>query len=216
MTRQAIIFDFDGLILDTESPQAEVWHELFASAGAEFDLKVYNSIIGGFNSDVYRPEVELAKLFNDGRTPADVLTQVELTQNALILAKPVNPGVLDVLGEAKRRGIVVAVGSSSPASWVHGHLSRLGLQDRFETIVTYDDVSAPKPSPEIFELVLKRLGVKAKDAIVLEDSVNGVLAAHQADIRVVAIPNKVTQVMDFSLAAEVLDSLIEFDFDKYF
>jgi HAD superfamily hydrolase (TIGR01509 family) len=216
MTRQAIIFDFDGLILDTESPQAEVWHDLFTSAGAEFDLKVYNSIIGGFNSDVYRPEVEFANLVNDGRTPADVLTEVEIAQNALIMAKPLNPGVVDVLDEAKRRGIVVAVGSSSPAFWVHGHLSRLGLLDRFETVVTYDDVSEPKPSPEIFELVLNRLGVKAEDAIVLEDSANGVLAAHRADIRVVAVPNTVTQVMDFSLASEVLDSLCELDLEKYF
>lgn len=216
MTRQAIIFDFDGLILDTESPQAEVWHDLFTSAGADFDLKVYNSIIGGFNSDVYRPEVELAKLFNDGRTPADVLTQVELTQNALILAKPLNPGVLDVLDEAKRRGIMVAVGSSSPSAWVHGHLRRLGLLDRFETVVTYDDVSEPKPSPEIFELVRERLGIAAGDAIMLEDSANGVLAAHRANIRVIAVPNTVTRVMDFSLACEVLDSLLELDLDKYF
>jgi HAD superfamily hydrolase (TIGR01509 family) len=194
--RQAIIFDFDGLILDTESPQAEVWRDLFSSAGVDFDLKVYNSIIGAFDSDVYRPEVELAKQFNDWRTPADILRYVELTQDALIMAKPLNPGVFEVLDEAKRRGIVVAVGSSSPQRWVQGHLERFGLFDRFETVVTSDDVNEPKPSPEIFELVLKRLDVKAEDTVVLEDSANG--------------------VMDFSLANEVLNSLLEFDLDKYF
>lgn len=216
MTRQAIIFDFDGLILDTESPQAEVWRDIFIRAGAPFDLQVYNSIIGSFDSDVYRPEVVIADLINDGRTPLDVLTQVELAQNELILAKSLNPGVLEVLEEAKRRGILTAVGSSSPSVWVNGHLSRLGLKDRFEAIVTVDEVSLPKPSPEIFELVLKRLGVKAEDALVLEDSFNGVLAANKANIRVVAVPNPVTEVMDFSLANEVLESLLELKLSNYF
>lgn len=216
MPRQAIIFDFDGLILDTESPQAEVWFELFKSAGAEFDLKVYNSIIGGFNSDEYRPEVELAQLLNDGRSPEELLFQVQEAQLERILANPINPGVIEILDDARERGILTAVGSSSPREWVHGHLKRLGLFDQFETVVTYDDVNNPKPSPEIFELVLKRLGVEADNAIVLEDSVNGVLAANRANIRVVAVPNEVTKVMDFSLANEVLDSLLELDLNKYF
>ena len=216
MTRRAIIFDFDGLILDTETPQAEVWREMFSKVGADFDLKVYNSIIGGFKSDVYRPEVELAKILNDGRSPEKLLLQVQEAQLERILSNPINPGVIEVLDDASQRGIVAAVGSSSPCDWVQGHLKRLGLFDRFETVVTYDDVSKPKPSPEIFELVLKRLNAEAKDVIVLEDSANGVLAAHRANLRVVAVPNAVTEVMDFSLASEVLSSLLELDLNKYF
>ena len=216
MTRQAIIFDFDGLILDTESPQVEIWHELFARTGAEFDLKAYHSTVGGYNSDVYRPEVELAKLLNDGRSPEELLLQVQEAQLERIRQNPINPGVIEVLDDAMQRGIITTVGSSSPCDWVQGHLKRLGLFDRFETVVTYDDVSEPKPSPEIFKLVLKRLNLKAEDVIVLEDSANGVLAAHRANLRVVAVPNAVTEVMDFSLASEVLSSLLELDLNKYF
>lgn len=216
MPWQAIIFDFDGLILDTETPQADVWHSLYASVGVEFNLKTYNSIIGGFNSDLYRPEVELANLLNDGRSPDELLLQVQEAQLGRILANPINPGVIELLHQAEQRGILTAVGSSSPRNWVKGHLERLGLLDRFETIVTYDDVSQPKPSPEIFELALDRLKVKAENAIVLEDSANGVLAASRANIRVVVVPNAVTQMMDFSLATEVLNSLLDFDLDKYF
>ncbi len=216
MPKKAIIFDFDGLILDTETPQADVWRDLFNQVGANFDLQVYNSIIGGFNSDVYRPEVEIARLLDDGRSPEALLMDVQVEMTERIMQNPINPGVLEVLDEARQRGIITAVGSSSPCDWVQGHLERLGLIDRFETVVTYDDVAEPKPSPEIFELVLKRLDVKAENAIVLEDSANGVLAASRANIRSVAVPNAVTSVMDFSLASEVLQSLLDLDLDKYF
>ena len=158
----------------------------------------------------------MAKLLNDGRSPEELLLHVQEAQLERILANPINPGVVEVLDEARQRGILTAVGSSSPCDWVKGHLERLSLFERFETVVTYDDVNEPKPSPEIFELVLKRLDVKPDDALVLEDSANGVLAASRANIRVVAVPNSVTEVMDFSLANEVLGSLLELDLNRYF
>lgn len=214
--RQAIIFDFDGLILDTETPQADIWRGLFEAAGLEFDLNVYNSIIGGFESDSYRPEVVLADRLNDGRSPEDLLLHVIGAQTDLILAKPINPGVLEILDTAEKHGILTAIGSSSPLRWVGSHLERLGIKDRFKTIVTFDDVSQAKPSPEIFELVLKRLDVRPENAIVLEDSHNGVLAAKAAKIRAIAVPNAVTEVMDFSAAEDVLPSLLQLDIHRYF
>ena len=216
MPKKAIIFDFDGLILDTETPQVEIWHSMFEKAGGSFDLRGYHATIGSFDSDEYRPQVELAELLDDGRTPAELLLQVQEAQTDLILTNPINPGVKEILDDARLRGILTAVGSSSPRIWVEGHLKRLGLLDRFETVVTFDDVDQPKPSPEIFELVLKRLTVNPENAIVLEDSANGVLAAKRANIRAIAVPNPVTGTMDFSLASEVLDSLLDLDLDKYF
>jgi len=95
-------------------------------------------------------------------------------------------------------------------------LRRLGLIENFETIVTFDDVTESKPSPEIFLTVLARLNVNAEQALVLEDSQNGVLAAKRAGIRVAAVPNGVTAGQDFSLADEVLASLENLDLEKYF
>ena len=99
---------------------------------------------------------------------------------------------------------------------MEGHLRRFGLLERFAAVVTFDDVSESKPSPEIFQLALKRLGVRPENGLVLEDSQNGVLAAKRAEMRVVAVPNEVTCTMDFSQADEILESLEDLDLDKYF
>jgi len=121
-----------------------------------------------------------------------------------------------LIKNARAAGLRLAVGSSSPAVWVHGHLRRLGLFDNFETIVTFDDVRESKPSPEIFLTVLDRMNIPAEQALVLEDSHNGVLAAKRAGLRVVAVPNGVTSGQDFSLAEEVLGSLEDLNLVKYF
>ena len=133
-----------------------------------------------------------------------------------LMSEPLAKGVLKVLDEAERRGIKTAVGSSSQRDWVEGHLRRFGLLERFAAVVTFDDVSESKPSPEIFQLALKRLGVRPENGLVLEDSQNGVLAAKRAEMRVVAVPNEVTCTMDFSQADEILESLEDLDLDKYF
>lgn len=216
MTDQAIIFDFDGLILDTETPQVNIWRKLFAEQGVEFDLKRYVRIVGSFNSGVYRPEKHYAELINYRMNPAEIRQMIDKKTCENILLEPLAKGVLKVLDEAERRGIRTAVGSSSPREWVEGHLRRFGLFERFATVVTFDDVSQSKPSPEIFQLVLKRLGVRPENALVLEDSENGILAAKRAEMRVVAVPNEITQIMDLSQADEMLESLEDLDLDKYF
>ena len=110
-----------------------------------------------------------------------------------ILDEEAKPGVFQVLDEADKRGFLLAVGSSSEQPWVHGHLKRLGIFDRFDTIVTAEDVNKnAKPAPDIYLKVLENLDVAPQNALVLEDSNNGVIASHRAGIRVVAVPNEVT------------------------
>ena len=216
MANQAIIFDFDGLILDTEVPQVDIWRELFAEQGVEFDLRRYVRIVGTFNSDVYRPEKHYAELIGYRMSSAEIEQMVTEKLYENLMSEPLAKGVLKVLDEAERRGIKTAVGSSSQRDWVEGHLRRFGLLERFAAVVTFDDVSESKPSPEIFQLALKRLGVRQENGLVLEDSQNGVLAAKRAEMRVVAVPNEVTCTMDFSQADEILESLEDLDLDKYF
>ncbi|MFZ3071016.1 MAG: HAD-IA family hydrolase [Anaerolineaceae bacterium] len=212
----AIIFDFDGLILDTETPELRVWQQFFEEAGGEFDLPGYLGIVGTYDYEGYQPGAELAKLTHYTVPEEELTLRVRKESSEIISREGAMQGVVTLIAAAKGRGIRIAIGSSSPSNWVCGHLARLGLLDKFDALVTFDDVSASKPSPEIFLKALTRLGVPADRAIVLEDSQNGVLAANRAGIRVVAVPNLVTQGQDFSGAVEVIPSLEVLDLDKYF
>ncbi|MEJ2511732.1 MAG: HAD-IA family hydrolase, partial [Anaerolineales bacterium] len=121
--------------------------------------------------------------------------------------------VQELLDDAKRRGMKLAVASSSPENWVTGHLTRLGLIDYFDAIITADDVEVTKPDPALFLLAAEKLGVKRDEVIVLEDSGNGVKGAKRAGMVVVAVPNEVTRHMDLSEADLYLESLEEISLD---
>ena len=127
---------------------------------------------------------------------------------------PVLPGVVDYLDAADRRGMKLAVASSSSRDWVEGHLTRLGLIQRFEAICTKDDVPRVKPDPALYLLAAERLGVSVQRALVLEDSRNGLLAAKAAGVRCVVVPNAVTSGLNFDEADYWLMSLDEMSLDN--
>lgn len=212
----ALIFDFDGLILDTETPEMRIWQRLFTQAGGEFDVKGYQAIIGTYGSEIYRPAEELARLLDHGTTPEELWTLVQAKSIEAINQEPALPGVVELIAKAKKAGLSLGVGSSSPRDWVHRHLQRLSLLSQFDTIVTIDDVHVSKPEPDIFLKVLENLAMPAEHALVLEDSYNGIVAAQRAGIRAVAVPNPVTLGQDFSAAEEVLPSLNALQLEKYF
>jgi HAD superfamily hydrolase (TIGR01509 family) len=129
----------------------------------------------------------------------------------LYLSQPVLPGVLDYLQEARRLGLKLAIASSSRHAWVEGHGGRLGILDYFDKIICRDDVAEgrTKPNPDLFLLALERLGVQANEAIVFEDSPNGVKAAQAAGIFVVAVPNAITSLLTIDNADLTLASLAD-------
>lgn len=212
----ALIFDFDGLILDTETPEMRVWNELFAQAGGKFDEQAYQTIIGTYDYRGYNPAVELSHLIDHRTTPEEIWALVHSLTLDEINRQPALPGVVELITKAKKAGLKLGIGSSSPKAWVEGHLRRLGLLDPFDAIASFDDVGVSKPAPDIYVKALEKLRIGAEAALVLEDSYNGVLAAKQAGIRVVVVPNPVTLNQDFSMAEEVLPSLKLLDLRKYF
>ncbi len=123
------------------------------------------------------------------------------------------PGVKALLDAGKLNGLKLAVASSSPENWVSGHLTRLELSEYFDAIVTADDVEETKPNPALFLLAAEKLGVRPNEAIVLEDSPNGVNGAKRAQMFVVAVPNSVTAGADLSAADLLLSSLDEITLD---
>ena len=131
-------------------------------------------------------------------------------------AQPMLPGIAACISSAKRRGLKLAIASSSTQKWVTRNLRKFELLDQFDAICTSDHVSAVKPDPALYLLALETLGVKAGEAIAFEDSPNGILAAKRAGIFCIAVPNPLTKDLPLELADRRLGSLEEFDLDDVY
>lgn len=208
---EALIFDFDGLILDTETPEFNVLQEIYAEYDAELSIEKWGQIIGGSGAVDFDPVSDLEHLLGVNIPRQPLLDRWRAAADARIAANPILPGVIPLLDEAAQRGLKLAIASSSPHIWVDTHLTRLGLFDRFQHIICADEVTRTKPSPELFLLALSKLNVRADRAIIFEDSPNGVKAANAAGIPVVAIPNPVTVQLHFSGEKLRLSSLEDCD-----
>src|SRR3990172_6169105 len=211
MKTKALLFDFDGLILDTETTEFLVWQKIYREYGQEMLAETWGQVIGGYGISNFDGAVHLAELVGDGLNPRELHARYRSESDALILQQPVLPGVVDYLDDARYLGLRLAVASSSPHNWVDAHLARLGLVDRFNAIICSDDVppGRTKPHADLFLKALNALGVKAEEAIVFEDSPNGVNAARTAGIFVVSIPNPITALLKTDGANLTLDSLAQ-------
>jgi len=195
-----LIFDFDGLILDTETAEIRTWQNMYAEYGHPFPQDQFIQTVGGFgisNFDAARYLHELT----DGALDQEVVRQRFKNESGEeIRRSPILPGVEDILAEAKRRRMKLAVASSSKHAWVDTHLTRLGLFNKFDLIICSEDVPAgrTKPYPDLFLKALEGLKARAGEALIFEDSPNGVTAANAAGIAVVLAPNPTTLRMPFN------------------
>jgi HAD superfamily hydrolase (TIGR01509 family) len=204
---RAIVFDFDGLILDTEEPVYRSWLEVYQAHGEELPFERWVQIVGSTTTG-FHPQYHLEERL--GRPlPKEVLDRRIGRRTEMILAQAVLPGVVQHLDAARELGLNLGVASSSTHEWVEGHLARLGILDRFACVRCRDDVANAKPEPDLYISVLECLGVPASEAIAIEDSPNGVAAAKRAGLRCVAIPNSITARLDLSEADVTLGSLAE-------
>ncbi|MBX3005181.1 MAG: HAD family hydrolase [Anaerolineales bacterium] len=204
---RALLFDFDGLILDTELPDYESWQEVYRAHGCELPIETWGQIVGGNGATDFDPYTYLEHLSGKPVDREEIWVNRRQKYLSNISEQPVLPGVIDYLDAAEDLGLLLAVASSSPENWVRGHLARLGLYDRFDVVKTADDVQRTKPDPELYTLAMAELGVAPHEAIVLEDSPNGVLAANAAGVFAVAIPNQVTGQLTLDHADLRLPSL---------
>jgi HAD superfamily hydrolase (TIGR01509 family) len=210
---KAIIFDFDGLILDTEGPVYQSWSELYAEFNLELPFSTWSIFIGTMEVP-YGPydllEEQLGRLVD-----RQVLEQKrQKYEDSLILEKPIMPGVERYIDEALQNGLKLGIASSSSCAWVTGHLDRLGLLHNFTCIKAADDVDITKPDPALYQAALACLGVSSKQAIAIEDSPNGILAAKRAGLTCIAVPNPLTRQMDLKKADLQLTSLLDLSLDE--
>ena len=206
---KALIFDFDGLILDTETPEYKVWQSICREHGFELPHEEWGKIIGGYGVSNFDAAEHLA-LLSQGQLDSVSLRDRHRSESyALIHAQSMLPGVMEYLQDAKRLGLKLAIASSSSHTWVDTHAKRLGIFEYFDKVICKDDVPAgrTKPNPDLFLLALDQLKVQKNEAIVFEDSPNGVKAAKSAGIFVVAVPNPVTSLLTIENANLTLTSL---------
>jgi HAD superfamily hydrolase (TIGR01509 family) len=202
---RAIVFDFDGLILDTEEPVYRSWLEVYKAHGEELPFERWVQIVGSTTA-AFHPQHHLEERLGRALSQ-DVLDERIGRRTELILAQQVLPGILQYIDDSRELGLKLGVASSSTRDWVAGHLERLGILGRFDCVRCRDDVANAKPAPDLYISVLDCLGVSPPDAFAIEDSPNGVIAAKQAGMRCVAIPNSITAGLDLSHADLVLRSL---------
>ena len=203
---EALVLDFDGTILETETPDYRSWQETFELFGVSLDRSVWASYVGGASGgfDVLG---HLAKLSGRAFDHDAVRLRRRRRYLALVEAEPLRPGVLDFIASAERLGLKLGVASSATRNWVVGHLERRGLMGRFGAVWCGDDVSVVKPDPEVYLAVTDELGVAPDRALAIEDSARGVASAKSAGLFCVAVPNPITEGMDFGAADAVYSTL---------
>jgi HAD superfamily hydrolase (TIGR01509 family) len=210
---KALIFDFDGLILDTETPDYQSWQNVYKSYGIDLPLQLWLTFVGGNAETDFEPHEYLEQELNSTVDREQIWVSRRKSYLENLEDQTVLPGVVDLLEAARERGLKLAVASSSPENWVAGHLSRLKLEDYFDIIVTADDVEKTKPDPALFLMAAEKLEILPNEVIVLEDSENGVNGAKRANMFVVAVPNSITVGSDLSLADLQIRSLTEVTLD---
>jgi HAD superfamily hydrolase (TIGR01509 family) len=205
---QAVIFDFDGLILDTEVPEFQTWQEIYQAHGCELLLEVWATGLGT-SADAFDPcthlEAQLGRLID-----REVIQQRRRQRyHELLGAKAVLPGVREYIAEAKRLGLYLGVASSSSREWVVGHLTELGLYAYFDCIKCRDDVPRVKPDPALYQAVVETFRLQPYQAVALEDSPNGITAAKRAGLFCVAVPNPLTRQLSLAHADLLAGSLAD-------
>lgn len=214
MAIRAIIFDFDGLILDTESPLHNSWMEVFEHYGLVITQDQWASLLGA-SADVPEAYLLLEKHLGRPLDRARIHEQRMSRELQLLDEEEVLPGVRELIHDAKEADLGLAVASSSDRAWVEGLLTKHNLIQSFDTIVCSEDVAQTKPAPDLFLRALEQLNVKAHEAIIFEDSEHGVSAAKAAGIFCVAVPNKVTRCLAFTDASLIVSSIADYSLQQY-
>jgi putative hydrolase of the HAD superfamily len=212
---RALLFDFDGLILDTESAIYEAWRQLYASHGHPLTLETWAQCVGSDFNHAFDPKADLERLTGQSFDWEAQEAALTARVHELLVDYPILPGVVDLLEAASAAGIPCAVASSSPATWVGPHLERLGLRRFFRDVVTRESVERIKPAPDLYRKAAERLGVQASEVVVLEDSLNGLRAALAAGMRCIVCPGPTTQHLDLSAAWRRVSSLAEIPLSSF-
>jgi len=201
---RALVFDFDGLILDTETPLIDAHGDVHAAHGVPFDRAAFAHLVGHveFVFDEW-------SAFGPGADRAALYAEMRSHYRRRIDRQPILPGVVALFDAADAAGLRLALASNSSHDHCERHLARLGLLDRFAFLACREDAASPKPEPDLYRMAVNQLGARPHEAIAFEDSSAGTIAARRAGLWVVAVPNASTARHDLDQAHWCVPSLAE-------
>jgi HAD superfamily hydrolase (TIGR01509 family) len=206
---RGLLFDFDGLLIDTESPSRLAFEELYREHGHELPRDRWATLIGTLGAE-FEPYTHLEELVGSPLDREALDARRRAREDELCNLEDLRPGIEEYRDEAERRGLATAIVSSSTREWIERHLGRLGRTNGWDAIVTADsDPARAKPRPTLYLEALAALRLEPHEAIAFEDSPNGVRAAKAAGVACVAIPNPATSMLALDEADLVLDSLAD-------
>ena len=205
---KGLIFDFDGLMVDTETAVFEGWRWVYAEHGEELVLEEFVRCVGS-TVDHYDPAQELERRTGRRIDWDEVHPEKQRRIEAQLVGAQPMPGIVALLDEAREAEVACAVGSRATGDWVRGWLGKLALEHHFPVVRcrTDDGGYRPKPAPDLFHAAADGLRLEVDEVIVLEDSENGLRAAQAAGMRCVVVPNAITGTSDFSGAWKRFETL---------
>jgi HAD superfamily hydrolase (TIGR01509 family) len=205
---RALLFDFDGTIVDTEGPAFRAWYETFEEHGHELLLRDWSAAVGTVGG--YDPVGHLEQLTGRRLDPKSVRDAVRRRHLELVELEALRPGIADYVAAAQALRIQIAVVTSATTEWVTGMLDRLALAEGWHSFHAAEgDATIAKPRPDLYVRALQALDIEPGEAIAIEDSPNGVRAAKAAGILCVAVPNDITRGLELSEADLILESLAD-------
>ena len=216
MTLQAVVFDFDGLIIDSEWVIFETARAAFEQHGHELTVEAWATIIGTndrTDQEWWDTLCEASGISDFDQAMFDAAYEAQPRAGRDDL--PALPGVAELIEALAAEGVALGVASSSSRSWLDRHLGRLGLIDRFGALVGADAVGGVgKPAPDVYLKACADLGAAPPRSVAIEDSAHGVTAAKAAGMAAVAVPSQITRFNDFTHADLVVASVADLDVDR--
>jgi putative hydrolase of the HAD superfamily len=206
---RAVVFDFDGVIIDTEWAAYCTWRSLLADHDADLSIEEFATCIGTRGALDFSALIE-RKTGKPAPSNQQLRAWKQPIQDVAVADLPLLPGVLDWLDAAAAAGTARAIASSSERWWIEPHLARHDIAHHFSHLSTWDGPEvgySPKPAPDIYTRCVESLGIEPTQALAIEDSVNGCNAAKAAGLWCLAVPTQLTAHLDFSMADHVVESL---------
>lgn len=212
MIIKAVIFDFDGTIIDTETIWFEVYQEILNETfQMELPLEEFAKGIGTTDEEFFQYIENQTGMKIDRQNIEELATERFLAKKGILA---VREGVKEKLDEAKELGLKIGLASSSTREWVEGFLRQFNLWEYFSVIKTKEDVTKVKPDPALYIKALAELEVEPQEALAIEDSLNGALAAIEAGMECIVIPNQVTSFLTFHEKAIRSETFFDFSFEQ--
>lgn len=212
MAIRGLIFDFDGTIIETEEPDYTSWCEVYAEHGCELPFDLWLQAVGSRDNG-FDPYAYLEERIGRAVEREAVRKRRRARLRELVAAQGLRPGIRETLDRAQALGLKLGIASSSSRSWVEENLAKFELTAYFDTVATGDDVEEAKPAPAVYHRALDALQLRPEEALAIEDSRNGLLAARRAGIKCVVTPSTITRQLPLDEADLQLESLADCPLD---